>query len=277
MIENIEAIEGSLGIEAGTLTKAIESDEKVSIEVPKGKVVDPETHEIITKDDYRTRIDNIKADSEVVGVEKAVKHARTKHELDFEGSRKGDGENIEILLQSFSKKALSDAGTEPDKKIGELEKDKGILQDKAVTLQDKIDELLLSNTQKDAQRQIETNILSGIPDNLTLSKEQVMTLFLADYSVENDNGKQVVKKGGETLKNESTLDPLLLGDVIKTYSETFAKGVEGGAGKGSTVGDPKGGSMALFTKEMNDAGHTTGSEHFNREMQKRITDGSLKL
>lgn len=270
MIENIAEIETGLGLKEGTLKDAIASEEAVKLEVPKGKIVDPDTHQILSNEDFEARINNVKAENKTAGLEIAIKEKRGELGYEFEGK------TLDNLLKAHGDKVLSDAGTEPDKKILELEADKATLQGKSVTLQDKIDELLLSNTQKDAQRQIETNILSGIPDNLTLSKEQVMTLFLADYSVENDNGKQIVKKGGETLKNESTLDPLVLGDVLKSYSETFVKPVEGGAGGGSTIGDPKGGSMALFTKEMNDAGHTTGSEHFNRTMQKRMADGSLK-
>jgi hypothetical protein len=61
------------------------------------------------------------------------------------------------------------------------------------------------------------------------------------------------------------------------FLEPFAKKVSGGSGGSDTIEPGKAGSMDAFIKEMNDKGVSSGSEAFNIEMGKRISDKTLTM
>lgn len=270
MIENVEAVENSLGLEKGILSKAIENTENVTIELPKGKFIDPETHVIRSNEDQETFLNNIKTEQKTAGVEIAVKEMRNKLEYNFEGK------TIENLLTAHGEKVLKDAGTEPDKKIEELNIDLSKLRGNNTNLQDQLDEMVKNTSLKDNQRKVDGNILSNIGDNLTLSKEQVMTLFKSEHQVVEEDGKFVVKKGGETMKDDNR-EPLNLKTILESFTTDFVKTAEGGSGGGDTTDGGKAGSLEAFTKRQIDLGNNVGSEKFNIAMNKELADGTLKI
>jgi hypothetical protein len=277
MIENINQVESSLGLAEGTLQEAIASEDAKTIEIPVGKFIDTEKHEIFTKEDFLKRVSNIKEESEVIGVEKAVKKARTDMTLDFEGSRKGGGENVKLLIDAAIARATKDSGVEPNEKIKELTIDLDKLKGMNSDWESKYNNLVTESSARDNQRKIDGNILESITGELTLSKPQITTLFKSEFEVVEEDGKQLIKKGGQTLKHDTTLEPLSLADVMPKFLEPFAKKVTGGGGGGDTIEPGKAGSMDAFIKEMTDKGVSSGSEAFNIEMGKRISDKTLTM
>jgi hypothetical protein len=274
MIENIEQIETGLGLTAGTLKDAIASEENVKIDVPQGKIYDDTTHVIRSNEDHKIYINNIKEENEVRGVEKAVKMARTEHSLDFEGSRKGDGENVNFMLKAFAAKAIADANIDPDKKIEALTNDVEVLKGLNGKLQVNYDEMVEQTARKDNQRKVDTNIYSAIPENLTLPKDDIMLLFKAKHDVVEEDGKIVVKENGSVMKNDLR-DTISVNDVMTKFSEQYVKAVEGGTGQGDTNGQSKGGSLEAFAARMEKQGVPQGSEEFSIAMNKEMEAGTL--
>ena len=270
MIENITEIENGLGLKEGTLKDAIASEEATTIEMPVGKMVNPEEFEIIAKEDYETRVNNIKTESKKAGVEIAVKEARNSLGLEFEGK------TIDNLLKSHSDKVLADAKIEPEKKVKELAGDKTKLQGKVEEWEGKYNELQTQMLAKDTKLKRDQDILSFMPDKLTLPNRDVLTLFNSNYEVATEDGVAVVKSGGETLK-DTNLNPKLLKDVVVEFASGYKKPIEGGAGDGDTTGAPKGGSIDAFTEEMVKKEISPNSEAFQLEMKKRISDGTLVM
>jgi hypothetical protein len=271
MIENINQVESSLGLAEGTLQEAIASEDAKTIEIPVGKFIDTEKHVIRTTEEHETYLGNIREESKKAGLEIAVKGARTDLNYDFEGK------TLENLLKAHGDSVLKAANIEPDQKnkelLGDLEKLKGMNSE----WETKYNTLVSESSARDNQRKIDGSISDSITGELTLSKSQITTLFKSEFEVMEEDGKQVIKKDGQTLKHDTTLDPLTLADVMPKFLEPFAKKVSGGSGGSDTIEPGKAGSMDAFIKEMNDKGVSSGSEAFNIEMGKRISDKTLTM
>lgn len=267
-IKNLEVLEKTLKIEAGTLQKAIDNDESVDVEI----------QELIirTKEEDETNETNLRADLkdefQAAGLGVAIKTARTEHNLEFEGKK-----DLNNLLTAFKTKVLKEAEVEPTKRITELETDLTTVRQNLTDSEQKFTDLTLSVEKGKSQAGINNSIMDAIKGETTISKPQILTLFNSDFSTSlNDDGKIEIKKNGEVLKNESDRSLKSIEDVMSEFSKPFAKKAEGGRGGDDDPGNAKEGSVAAFTKEMKEKGHNPSSETFQREMQKRIKDGTLK-
>jgi hypothetical protein len=268
-IENMTEIESSLGLAEGTLQEAIASDDATKIEIPQGKFIDTETHVIRTKEDQDVFLKNTRDEAKVAGIEQAIKEARNNLGYSFEGK------TLENLLKAHGDKIQADTGAEPDAKIQELTTDLEKLRGVNSEWENKYNGLVSESAAKDNQRRIDTNILNSIEGDFILPKTQLSTLFKSEYQVVEEDGKQLIKKNGETQKNPANLEPLALADIMPKFLESFVKPVEGGSGGGDSTGNPKAGTLEAFEKEMSDAGKSR--EDMNIEMQRRIRDKTLSI
>lgn len=264
--EDLTTIEKALKLEEGTLSKAIENEEEVAIELTEDLV-------IRTKEEEDSFTNNIKTEAKTAGVEMAIKGVRNDMGLDFEGK------TMDNLLGAYKDKVLIDAKDElgePDKKISELNTDLEKVRGNLATRDEEITTLKTQMQNSNDNNFIDSQLLALMPDNLTLSKSDALTLFKSKHVIElGENKALVFKKDGEVMKNETTRDPLPSKDIINSFSTPFLKKAEGGGGGGNDPGDPKGGTMAAFEKEMTDKDINVGSEKFNSELNKRIKDKTL--
>jgi len=268
-IENITEIETSFGYAEGTLQEAIASDDAIKLEIPQGKFIDTETHVIRTNEDQDVFLKNTREEAKKAGLEQAIKEMRNELGYSFEGKTLGN------LLKAHADKVQADVGAEPDAKIQELTTDLEKLRGINSEWETKYNTLVSESTAKDNQRLIDTNILNSIDGEFILPKAQLSTLFKSEYEVIEEDGRQLIKKNGETLKSEATRDPLTLTDIMPKFLETYIKPVSGGSGGGDSKGNPKAGTLEAFEKEMSDAGKSR--EDMNHEMQKRMKEGTLMI
>lgn len=265
--EDIKRLEDALKLEAGTLSNALSSEEEVTIELP----------ELIirTKDENETFVNNLKNEAKAAGVEMAVKEARNNLGLEFEGK------TIENLLDAHGKKVVADKKAElgePNKRIEELTADVSKLQNVVKEKDTAYETLQNQIKQTENARKLDTKLMGLIPDNITLKKEQVLTLFKSEYdtSLAEDGENIVIKKDGVQLKND-LLEPIQPKDLLTTFTNPFIKQASGGGGGDDEGASGAPGSYESFAKEMEDQGHKPGSDYFNREMQKRIANNTLKM
>lgn len=265
--EDIEKIEETLRLEQGSLLAAIESEEEAAIELP--------ALTIRTAEEEETYSNNIRSEAKTAGVEMAIKGVRNELGLDFQGK------TMDNLLEAHKSKVLADAKAElgePDKKITELSTDLEKLRKNYSDLENKNSELQMTMVQKDNERKIDTAILGLMPSNMTLSKEDALTLFKSKTEVELSEGGEIVyKRQGQQIKNPTTLEAVPGKSIIDEFVNPFLRKAEGGAGGNNNVGDPKAGTMDAFQKEMETKGLRAGSAEFNQELNKRISDGTLKV
>lgn len=214
-----------LGIDVSKLTDAIKAENEVSLEVP---ALFTEQQ----KNDYgKNRFDEGKtAMSEILAkdVKKAFKI-------------ESESKDINEVIKVFGEMKVKEFG-KPNEKIEALEKEKTELQTKlseALNLTQKTESEFANKLFAVETR---TNILSLIPENTTIPKEDIMTLFLATHNIKKDNGRTVVERDGQILK-DNVLNPLEVKTIINTFvdSKGFIK-KDGMNGK-----DRTGGGSAKFS------------------------------
>jgi hypothetical protein len=268
--EDLSAIEKALGIKEGELKTIIEDKDEKPLPV----AID--TFEIVPKTEYDTRITNMKKEAGTAAVEIAVKEARTKLNLDFQGK------TVENLIAAANKKALEDAKIEPDKKVKELSTDLEKMKNNYETEKQRADRIEGEYKQKEKLRTINTNIVGALPKQTIIPLDEVAELALRKAAANgivpdiSDTGAVIFKKGDDILKDKN-LVPLKADEVLKDFYTPYIKPATGGDGGGDGTGQAKPGSFDAFCIEMNEKGIREGTKAFNDEMKDRITKKTLVL
>jgi len=274
MLENAEAVETALKMESGSIQKAIDSDEKVTIDIP--SLVIRTTEEEEERDTNRRN--EYKSEFETAGLEVGIKdYAR---ELNLDIGR--NGKNMKSFGELYKKKILAEAEIEPNEKVSELTTDLSTLKERYTTLEGELDTTKKNHLVLEQQRGIDSTLLKEIKGKLTISDKQVLVLFKAQYGTElNDSGALLIKENGTTMKNDLQT-PLTPSEVMETFIKPFIKVEKPGGGAGGD--DNPGGTGATtgvekFIAEMaaQTPPITEGSLKFNEEMAARMKAGTLKL
>lgn len=262
----LEAIEKAVRLESGTLQAAIDStdEEAVTVEIP--ELV------IRTTAEAEEFENNNRSNFHLAGAEILVKNAKKEWGVESEGK------GMKNFLTSFKKNILDEANIEPTQKISDLQKDNDLLRTQSEGFQTDLVNLQKEGKRKDEQRGIDDKILTAITGDTIISKQQIATLFKSEHQIGfSDDGNLEISKGGEVLKNDQR-SPLGIADVMTGFLPMYQKKVQGGNGGGN---DPGNGNtltgMDAFNAEMEKKGIPSGSEAFQIEMSKRISNGSLTL
>lgn len=249
-------------------------------------VINSDNHVIKTKTDYDKYIENVTGERYKAGKEKAEKDAVNSvlNELGIELT--DEKKTVKNLVSVYGEKIKSDAKIEPNKKIQELEqrandainlskqweaKYNDVNSQLNGTLKSyKIDELIMSSFPKTESGE---NIKTKIPVS------DIVLLFKNKYKVDyDDSGKEYVEHEGTKLTNKENLDNLLVKDVLNEFTKGYIDlNSAGGSGSGDNTGSGKPGTLDAFNKEMEGKQIRLSSPDYNREMQKRIKDGTLKV
>jgi len=263
-IENLTDLEKSLKLDEGTLSKALQSETPVKIELPQLVVR--------TKEEEDTFIENLKTNHFTAAQEILIKNTKRDLGLDFEGK------NINKLIEVVKAKALEEAKIEPDKKVQELAADKAKLQSNLQDLERKLVAKEQEYKVKEIERTVNDTLLNSINFETSIPKNDVLTLFKSNYQTDMEDGKVLIKKNGEVLKNPTTLSPLTPGEVLAEFSKPYLKNLTpgGGAGKKDEPGG-KPNSYEAFEKSMTDQGIKPGSQEFGLKMQEALKSGTLKM
>ena len=261
-LENIKEIEEALGVEVGTLEKAITTDEAISIDLSNRVILD--------KSAYETRLENIKKETATTALEMAVKEQRTALGLDF------TGKNMENLVKAIKEKTEAESKIEPEERYKSLKSDFEKLQSNLI---EKENEFNLYKTNIDTERtlsEIKGEFIKNIPDNVLVSKSTIFTEAKEKgFSFVKEDGVVVVKdKNGQVVKDQN-FSPIAVDVWVKEFSAPYVSKPQGGSGNGDEPTPPKAGSWEAFEKEASKNGWNDLEK--NQELSKRIKDGTLKL
>ena len=260
-IENLEAVEKSLGLEAGKLSEMITSEENHKIDL--------ESRISFSKEDYDARINNIKKETKFNSVEEAIKLARRDNELDF------TGKTMENLLEAYGKKVESQSKIEPEKRYSDLNDNFKKLQEVNQGLESKYTTLESDVKKRSQNRQINETLLKDIPDNTTIDKDDILAIMKAKYDFNiGEDGFEIIDNG-KVLKNETSMNNLTPTEFLKTFIKPYIKEVEGGKGGKDTRGNAKEGTFDAWDIQMKEQG-ISGQEYTLR-MQKAFSEGTLKM
>lgn len=267
-IENLNDLEQSLHLESGTLSKALESEEAVSIEIPELK--------ILKNEDYDSLMSNVKSEASKQGVELLLKELKEKEGLEYDGRKKPEN-----FINALREKITKEAGAEPEKKYKDLKTSMSKVQENLQALENEY-----SSYKKDVElnRQratIEATLSSEIPTDisLTIPNNDLLTLFNSNNkSTINEDGQLVfLDNSGNVRRNEVNQNPLTAKEVMSSFVTPYIKQTQGGAGATDTKGTNAPTGMESFIKEMTDKGVNQNSAEFSKELRTRMSAGTLKM
>lgn len=206
------------GVSAEDITAKINSENEEGIEKPQG--------ELFTEDDLTKRDSSKYNEGKSAGNEMLVKDLKKKHGYEF------DGKDMDSFMSHHDNELKKKYSKDSNSRVEELEKD--LLKQKE-TFESEINgyKTQLSDLNgKYRGEAVRNTLLSIMPKNTTIKPDAIVTLFKSDYQIEEEEGKMVVKRNGETLKDTKTATPLAVADVFKEYviKEGFAKGDQGRGG-----------------------------------------------
>jgi len=234
--ETLTKIASTLKLKVEDLETAIKSETEVSVDIP--------TLTVLTADELTARDENIGRtkynEGKTAGVEMGVKELKNELGLEF------DGKDIKSLVNAVQTKTLADAKVEPNKKVEELNMVVANLQ-KTIAEKETEKSTILNQLQTTT---LNTKILGLLPQNRSsvLNDDEYMTLVKKVYEFAEEEGKLVVKKDGNIVRNATTQSPLEPKEVLDSFF-TERKFIEQKQGnQGGQGGGNSGGNAGVFTK-----------------------------
>jgi hypothetical protein len=250
-----------------TFITALTSTEEAEIELPTVNILSDEDLTKLKNNEYKNGKDK--------GVEMAVKEAREKLGLEFQGK------TIEGLLEAHGKKVLNDAKIEPAQQVQQLTEDLKKVRSEYDSLKDQL-------TQKEQQAQraaTYSEIYRQIPSlgEGALPVDKVVKLMEADgFSFKSENGQIVPYKGEEPVKDKLA-NILAIKDVIQGYAkENNILPKQPDTPRGRGAGDGK--ATPTFTKQSELKAHyesqgknINGQEYMNHIRQIRSANPEFDM
>ena len=259
--DQITKIESLLKLPAGSLATAIADEKEVDVTIGELSVFTPE--ELTTRDANTKKggYDGGKA----AAIEMLVKEQREKLGLDFEGK------DMDKLIEAFKEKTLKDAKIEPNQKINELN---GIITNLRKTITDKDTEVTGLKGQIATSKQ-DTRLIGMFPANRlsVLNDTEYLASIRSQYTFEEEDGVEVVKKNGEILRDKTTQNPIKPEDIVGSYF-TERKWVDekqpgrSGRGAGNDTGKPGiSTKLSELAKEWTDQGKSIQGSEFQAALE----------
>lgn len=267
-IENINEIEKALKLPENSIKEALAKEENVKIELPSI---------VLVGEDVAKRDSAKYNEGKIAGLETPFKPLALKEKFGIDIT--GKTRDIETFAEAFKAKILEDAKIEPEQKVKELMTDLEKVQSNLKAKESEFEAFKTSYQQEKTNSIINDAIFKAIPDNVSIDKTDVATIFKSNYGIEfDDAGKMIVKKGNEILKTDATLEPKDLKTVINEFIlEKKLVKVEGGRGSGDEGRKGSTDSLESFNKLMESKGVKIGSREYNSAMMQEIKAGKLKV
>lgn len=178
------------------------------------------------------------------GEEMFIKDIKNDEGLEFEGKTKDQ------LLKSLKEKIQKETGSEPTKRIQELEEDKKKLQQSIREAEEKLALETENFSKKLTGIEIESLIKNALPEKLTngLTREQAYKLYKADREFsKTEDGISLLDPTTKQVIKDKKLNPVTVQDDLKTFLSQF--GDQGDAGRGGQDDKKKSKSnIESFTK-----------------------------
>lgn len=218
------------GVSLAELKKGIESETEETLSFDtEGEFI---THTELESIKERAGKDSYK-EGKKAGEEMFIKEIKSDEGLEFEGKTKDQ------LMKVLKEKIQKETGSEPTKRIQELEEDKKKLQ---LSLTEKENELK-AETEKFNSRlngiEIESVIKNSLPDKLAngLTKEQAYKLYKADREfAKTADGIALIDPVTKQVIKDKKLNPVSITDDLKEFLKQFGEVYDSGRGGGD---DPR--------------------------------------
>lgn len=249
--ETLTKLAGVLGVEVSDLEAKLKSEKEETLEVPT----------LFTEDEKNAFGENRFKEGKKAATEIAVKDLKVKHGLEFEGK------SLDSALEAYAAKAIADAKIAPDEKVKKLTEENGRLKTDLQKALDNEGNIKSEYEQKLFQVGIRNEVITHIPDNTLIPKEDLIELFMTRHRVAREDNSVIVYKGDQAMKDK-VQNPIPLKDVVTQFAEPYLK--KGGMGGGNNGGGA-GGSFNTISDVYADL-KTKGIEPLSQEGLKAVAD-----
>lgn len=211
-----------LGFDVSKFSEAIKAEDEQSLDVPT----------LYTEDQKTSFGSNRFNEGKTAMSEILAKDIKKTYGIESESK------DINEVVKLYGQQAIDKAGIKP----GEWATEKESLQEKINSLISEKEQLSREYQSKLFGVEVKSTLSSIIPDNTMIGKDDITTLFLNTYGVsKDDEGRTVVKKGEEVLKDD-LLNPKDLKTVVNAFLDERKLIKKDGMGGG----DRDGGGSAKF-------------------------------
>lgn len=258
---DLDKIAGLLKLDSKALAEAIAAPEEKDITIPELSIFTPE--ELTTRDTAQKAEGKREGETagKDAGREIAVKEIKKAFGIEIEG--KDIPKVVEAVKTQLAKgdEGLKQQVELLQKKVADGETERAQLASVAESVK------------------LDTQLLGLFPKNRieTIADGEFLTLLKSSLSIETVDGKQVVKKGGEILRDPKTTNPLPLADAVAGYF-TERKWVgevqqtPGGRGGGDTPPGGKAGKMSEAVKSWEASGKSAASAEFQAHVNSLVKE-----
>lgn len=193
--DKIKAIADSIRVNPDDFMAALNDANVVDFAIPEIFVYNKEEMEALKKNIQEQHY----KDGYKTGMEVLVKDAKKKLGIE------SDGKDMDLFLDEYKKKIIEETKTEPNKKIQELEGVNSSLKANLARIESEKEEIIRNLK----RTELKTNALSSVQKDYLLSKSDIFALMSsAGFEIDDENGKVITKRYGETFRDAKTLDPL---------------------------------------------------------------------
>lgn len=203
--EDISKIAKLLKLDEAALNTALTATEETVLTIPELSVF---TTDELTARDQNTKTTGY-AEGKTAGVEMLVKDLKAKHGVEI------DSKDPEKFIEAFKANVLKDAKVEPNQKITELN---GVIETLKGNIA-KFDTEKSEYEKKLSQVYLEKDLTAKLPKNLAeiIDHSTALNELKANYEFAVEDGKPVVKKGGQIVRDSKTQDALPWEAVITNH------------------------------------------------------------
>jgi hypothetical protein len=213
------------------------------------KAIKSEGEETLTFDDEGEFISHAELDSikeragkesykegKIAGEEMTIKAIKNDEGLEI------DGKNRESVIRALKEKILKEAGSEPTKKIQDLENDNKKLRENLTEKENELKSEIEKFTSRLSSIEIEAAIKSNLPEKLAngLTRDDAFLLYKAKRNFhKTEKGIELIDpKTGEVMKDKK-LNLIPLEVDLKAFAESFGEVSDQGRGAGDNIPKPK--------------------------------------
>ena len=190
-----------LGFDVSKLTEAIKAEDEISLDVPT----------LYTDEQKNTFGSNRFNDGKTAMSEILAKDVKSQFNIDI------DSKDINEVVKAYGESKVNELNKKPDERIQALENEKTELQNKLSNLSSEKQTIESEFSKKLFHVEVKTQLNSLIPDNTKIDKSDISQLFFNTHEIaKDDNGRTIVKKSGEVIKDD-LLNPLELKDVVNSF------------------------------------------------------------
>lgn len=211
------------GVSVEDITTKINSEKEEGLNKPQGT--------FFNEDELNKRDSSKFNEGKIAGVEMSVKNLKKEKGYDFEGK------DLDTFLSYHEEQIKTKYSKNSNERVQELENDlkkqKNAFEEEINGYKNQLTDL----SGKYKGESIKNKLYSIMPKETTIKKEAIVTLFKSEYDIDTVEGKTIVKKNGEPLKNDKTGEYIPLENVFNEYVvvEGFSKS-QSGRGAGNEFG-----------------------------------------